>query len=51
MSRFPRTDRNARIECECGAAVVKRGDDYVCVGCGARSAVEPTADGAQNAGR
>lgn len=51
MSRFPRADRNTRIECECGAAVVKRGDDYVCVGCGERSTEEPADDGGAGAVR
>ncbi|WP_193366330.1 hypothetical protein [Halosimplex carlsbadense] len=48
MTRFPRASRNARIECECGAAVVKRGDDYVCVECGERSADEATSEGGAN---
>ncbi|MFB6173928.1 MAG: hypothetical protein ABEI39_04720 [Halobacteriales archaeon] len=34
MTRFPRADRNTRLECGCGAPVVKRGSKYICVGCG-----------------
>lgn len=36
MARYPRAERNTRLECDCGAPVVKRGDEYVCVGCGER---------------
>ncbi|QPV63972.1 hypothetical protein I7X12_04895 [Halosimplex litoreum] len=51
MSRFPRAGRNARIECECGAAVVKRGDDYVCVECGERSTEEAADEGGASTAR
>jgi|GEM_PF-1950643 len=52
MARHPRARRNTRLECDCGAPVVKRGSDYVCTGCGERVAedddgrgkrVDPTA--------
>ena len=43
MARYPRADRNTSLECECGGAVVKRGDEFVCVGCGERF----TEDGAR----
>jgi len=48
MSHFPRAGRNARTECECGAAVVKRGDDYVCIDCGKRSIDETGEEGSAN---
>jgi len=36
MTRYPRGVRNDRLECDCGAPVVKTDEGYVCVGCGAR---------------
>ncbi|QLH82551.1 hypothetical protein [Halosimplex pelagicum] len=51
MTRFPRAGRNTRIECECGAAVVKRGDEYVCVECGKRSTDEATDGGGASTAR
>jgi hypothetical protein len=40
MARYPRGVRNDRLECDCGAPVVKRAEGYVCVGCGATVADE-----------
>lgn len=46
MTRFPRAERNTRLECDCGAPVVKRGSKYTCVGCGE----EPSEDRAEATG-
>jgi uncharacterized Zn finger protein (UPF0148 family) len=45
MSPYPRGERNTRLECDCGAPVVKDDDEYVCVGCGETVSEEETEDG------
>ncbi len=34
MTRYPRGGHNTRLECDCGAPVVKDDGEYVCTGCG-----------------
>jgi uncharacterized Zn finger protein (UPF0148 family) len=34
MTRYPRAGHNTRLECDCGAPVVKDDGEYVCTGCG-----------------
>jgi len=34
MARYPRGRRNTRLECGCGAPVVKMDGEYVCIDCG-----------------